>query len=366
MRINNFSFEGKVAVSFNNSGNWTSLTESNTDIPAPESSFGGIGGGYSTIRVYFNIASEPLSVGTNTIHFRYNGANDSITLGYRVIAFNILDAANNPLIQTLDFVEDDPATWTAPFTDQASIDEGKDLWYNATLRSPLVGNEVMKATCGDCHAQDGRDLKYFNYSNKSIVERTVFHNLTKEDGEKIASYIRTLNVPAPENARPWNPPYQPGPGMDSKPVEEWAAGAGLAYVLDDDEEMMSYIFPEGTGEDALDQVFDIKGTLNIREMPIALQFPDWKHWLPQVHPKDMMSEAAYNQIINGIGGVRNDRPANTYGYARVRENLINNGVASYNDGSGKDLMTLLLELGAGVQDFCSPTTVPMPACFGGL
>ena len=45
------------------------------------------------------------------------------------------------------------------------------------------------------------------------------------EGKKVASYIRRLAVPV--LGRPWNPPYQPGPGLDSKPVSHWAAGAGL-------------------------------------------------------------------------------------------------------------------------------------------
>ncbi len=31
-------------------------------------------------------------------------------------------------------------------------------------------------------------------------------------------------------------------------------------------------------------------TLNVREMPIALQFPDWQAWLPEVHPIDSWGE----------------------------------------------------------------------------
>ena len=39
----------------------------------------------------------------------------------------------------------------------------------------------IQATCADCHAVDGRDLKYFNYSNRSIIERSKFHNLTQTE-----------------------------------------------------------------------------------------------------------------------------------------------------------------------------------------
>jgi len=51
----------------------------------------------------------------------------------------------------------------------------------------------MRAKCSDCHAQDGRDLKYFNYSNNSMG-RSIFHGLTAAQGDLIASYIRSLNI----------------------------------------------------------------------------------------------------------------------------------------------------------------------------
>lgn len=74
--------------------------------------------------------------------------------------------------------------------------------------------------------------------------------------------------------------------MDSRPVEEWAAGAGLRWVLEEDEDMLPHLFPEGTSRAALGKVMDTKATLNTREIPISLQLPDWNEWLPEVHPKD--------------------------------------------------------------------------------
>ena len=60
------------------------------------------------------------------------------------------------------------------------------------------------------------------------------------EGQQIASYIRSLPVPSP--GRPWNPPYQPGPGLDRQPVANWAAGAGLAWALDNDSGTLPFIF----------------------------------------------------------------------------------------------------------------------------
>jgi hypothetical protein len=150
----------------------------------------------------------------------------------------------------------------------------------------------------DCHAQDGRDLKYFNYSNNSIRTRSMFHGLTAQQGDQIASYIRTLNVANP--GRPWNPPYQPGPGMDSRPVSDWAAGAGIDAVLDSDQQMLNAMFPSGIQ----DSFFSPNGNLNVRETPIAFQLPDWNQWLPGTHPMDAFGSAfvsnGYNTIYQTI------------------------------------------------------------------
>ena len=116
------------------------------------------------------------------------------------------------------------------------------------------------------------------------------------EGQQIASYIRSLPVPSP--GRPWNPPYQPGPGLDRQPVENWAAGAGLAWALDNDSGTLPFIFganPQLDGSALVPRItrepFRPDGNLNVREIPISLQLPDWNHWLPQVHPMDAWGPA---------------------------------------------------------------------------
>ena len=146
--------------------------------------------------------------------------------------------------------------------------------------------------------QDGRDLKYFNYSNNSIQARALFHGLTAQQGDQIASYIRSLNVVNP--GRPWNPPYQPGPGLDSQPVINWAAGAGLDAVLDTDQEMLNAMFPSGYQ----DSVFAATSRLNQRETPLPVQLPDWNQWLPGTHPMDAFgstfTSSGYNTIFQTL------------------------------------------------------------------
>jgi hypothetical protein len=170
---------------------------------------------------------------------------------------------------------------------------GRDLWHRAQLTaSDLPDARVILAHCSDCHAQDGRDLKYFNFSNRSIIARSRFHGLSELQGRQIASYIRSLPVPNP--GRPWNPPYQPGPGLDGQPVAYWAAGAGLTWALDNDAGALPFIFKERSREGALlvtPAAFRPDADLNPREIPIALQLPDWNHWLPRLHPRDFRGAA---------------------------------------------------------------------------
>src|SRR5262249_36795865 len=187
---------------------------------------------------------------------------------------------------------DDPNSWKPPLTDPASLSAGRQLWQNGPLTANSFPNAgPIRAHCADCHARDGRDLKYFSYSNESIVARSRFHGLSELQGRQIASYIRSLTAPSP--GRPWNPPYQPGPGLDAQPAANWAAGAGIGWVLENDSATLPSLFPPSaapTMPALLPRItrdaFRPDGNLNPREIPIAFQLPDWNHWLPQIHPLD--------------------------------------------------------------------------------
>ena len=265
-----------------NEGDWTDLTNQTTEVMEPEASYGGMGGGFHTVRLRVPISSA--QGGNNTLRFRFNGT-DGFTSGYRVLEMNVLRGGQQVLGDE-QFAEDDPATWKAPLAGD-DVARGQELWNNKELMESPLRATMLKATCGDCHAHDGRDLKYFNYSNWSIEERSKFHGLNDTEARQIASYIRSLDAPAPVQARPWNPPYQPGPGSDSRSAEEWAAGAGLDAVLEKDADMLPYLFPEGTSEEAMARVVDTDQMLNLRELPLAMQFPDWNEWLPDTHPLDV-------------------------------------------------------------------------------
>ena len=263
LRIHNLAYAGMVSVRVND-GDWAELSNETAVVAEPGKSYGGIGGGFATLRLTIPVAG--VRDGENTVQFRFNRSN-GVASGFRVLAFQFLDREGLELISSEQFIRDDPTGWKPPPDD---VRKGRDLWSTAALTG-------MRAHCGDCHTRDGHDLKYFNYSNASIVARAQFHGLTELEGRQIAGYIRAL--PGPSPGRPWNPPYQPGPGGDAA---SWAAGAGLDAVLNDDSRTLGRL-PAGA--------FRPDGDLDARAIPIAMQLPDWNHWLPRVHPVDFPGAA---------------------------------------------------------------------------
>ena len=302
MQIHGLAYRDMASVQVN-SGDWLPLNNDTVAVAEPGKSYGGIGGGFSTLRMTLPLPSHAVVEGANTIRFRFNHSN-GIASGFRVLDFNLLAGDASTVLEPDLFVQDDPDTWVPPLRDADSIQAGRALWESAPLTAGGFQNSrQIQARCADCHAHDGRELKYFCFSNASIIARSRFHGLSELQGRQIASYIRTLPVPSP--GRPWNPPYQPGPGLDDRPVANWAAGAGLAWVLDNDSGTFPFLFGgkvDGamrSPQDALKafdwnalvpritrEPFRPDGNLNAREIPISLQLPDWNHWLPQVHPLD--------------------------------------------------------------------------------
>lgn len=267
--------------------------------------YGGIGGGYKTVRI--ELPALGLSAGLNTVTFEYAQEAPG-SLGFRIVSLDVVDASGTTLLQN-PIEKVDPSTWTPGSPADAA--QGAIWWgqrnslYEPILDDldgqrgggPLTGFPI-RAACSDCHASDGRDLKYFNYSNKAITARAQYHGLTATQGAQIAAYIRSLPVPYAPKGRPWNPPYQPGPGLDAQPVVEWAAGAGLEAVLETDAQMQTHLFPAGV---PVATVASRLGTLNLRELPLALQMPDWNQWLPKIHPLDGFDPAATVITSNEAG-----------------------------------------------------------------
>src|SRR5215472_15356 len=325
------SYPDKASIRLNN-GNWLNINNTNVIVAYPANLFEGIGGAFNTVKMTIplerlaglardsfgaqtlefpvplphSVGPAPLAgvlvPGNNTIDFRYNKS-DGLTLGFRVIGINFLRNGQNVLPDST-FVWEDPSTWQPPLNNPTDIAAGKNIFQNQPL-SGTVGHPLL-AACADCHATDGRDLKYFNYSNYSINLVAKAHGLTDQQANQVVSYIRSINLNLPagftvkDTGRPWNPPYQPGPGLDAKPAELWSAGAGIDAVLDDDNQMLPYMFPNGTkGTDAETRT-DTSYSMNVREIPVAIPLPDWNHWLPPVDPMDS------NYKVHSTGDARAD------------------------------------------------------------
>lgn len=288
LKVHGVKYETEASVQINNSI-WLPLNTATVTLLGNAKVFGGIGGGFSTLQMLVPLPDGVVIPGVNTIRFKFNATN-GVTSGYRVLGVN-LQAGGTNLVAASSFIWEDPSTWQPPSTLPSDISAGRTLWQTASLTDPAPGASFpIKAHCADCHTADGKDLKYFNYSNTSIITRAEFHGLSLQQGQQIASYIRSLNFPS--LGRPWNPPYQPGPGMDSLPVANWAAGAGLDAVLDTDQQMLPYITP-----------ITATGYLNARETPVMFQFPDWNSWLPIVHPVDGFPSFGASPLATAFGVV---------------------------------------------------------------
>jgi hypothetical protein len=283
----------KASVQVNN-GAWIDVSEANAAMFPAEAAVGGLIGGFNTTR--FSLPISGVVSGVNTVKFRFN-ANDGFTTGFRILRMDLQTSSGSSALFNSSPIEIDPGTWRPVAVGDnlnADIDAGRALWLGSVaLKESPLSNRALLASCSSCHAIDGRDLKYFNYSDRSIIERSKFHGLNTTQGKQLAAYIRSRTSPAPSGARPWNPPYQPGAGTDAKPAVEWAAGAGLDAVLERDEDMVSSLFPGGTTTTEIRRVIKPDSTINIREIPISIQFPDWSDWLPEEHPLDVIGRELF-------------------------------------------------------------------------
>ena len=323
-----------------NGGNWVDINNTTVECFEPEASQDCVTGPVPTIR--FRIPIDQLGTvqnGENVVQFRVNYAVGSNgmgdpSMGFRVLDLQVQSAGNANLSSVTPTEWDDPASWGAPdgYDDPASVDAGRDLWHQRDLLVEGWDGPDIIASCNDCHVEGGYDLEYFAYSNYSIERRSQFHGLSEAEGKQIAAYIRSVDIETSDGqtiappGRPWNPPYQPGEtasasrgptdartmgqSMDEMDQVYWAAGAGLDWVLDYDAEIKDFLFPNGVHTGA----FAIDGKLNMRELPVNLQMPDWNEWLPEFHPLDVWGSDfeesdAWDWYVNEVPDLINeDRP----------------------------------------------------------
>jgi hypothetical protein len=346
MKVNNLSYDAKGSVQING-GPWINLTNASVTVLGNAKLYGGIGGGYDTISL--NVPVSGVVNGNNVVNFRFN-TTDGVSSGYRVLSFNLLNMSGQNLISNNSFTQDDPTKWTAPLPGASDINAGQTLWQSATLiDSPINAGQQLKAHCMDCHTASGSDLFKFNYSNNSIVVRSEYHGLSQNQGLQIASYIRSLasRYPTPgPKCRPWNPPYQPGPGLDSAPVSDWTCGAGIDAVSENDLDTLAAVFPSGINKATI----TTKGHINIREIPIGFQLPDWNHWVPHIHPKDAWGGYFTNSNLNKLYAGEGTGTG-TYNM----KNQLATGGTAYAQGKTGDIFNDLYYWGVALgEDFAPP------------
>jgi hypothetical protein len=350
---------------------WIDITNSTVQVDDVALAHGGINGALVTLGFHVPIddatRARLSASGSNRIEFRFNGT-DGNSNGFRILDVQFQDGAGGELGQFSRVWADVAIEKAAGQNASASSAAGQALWAgrNTLIKSPIVPRAI-RAACNDCHAADGRDLQYFNYSNNSIVQRSRFHGLSEEQGKDIAAYLRAslfARVPHVAAAAPWNPPYQPGPGLDARPVVEWAAGAGLGAILPDGKQFVKALVgqaiddtPLSVTQAELDRAMDPTKVLNTREMPIPLQFPDWNAWLPIVHPLDVWTPDSGQSTGLFETGYQGADPLGIY--TAIEKWLETNKTpnAAYGDWSHltpqqrNQLQSMLLNLGSKTIDF---------------
>lgn len=287
---------------------WTDITDATVSLPDAERIHGGIDGGFYTTHITLALDASTrgrlvAAPGINRVQFRFNGT-DGESNGFRVVDVQFRDAQGQQRDRQGTVTVDPKLERTAGAAYTADVDAGRTLWYaRDNNRKSSIVDRTIHAACAQCHAENGRDLEYFNYSNAAIEARARFHGLSAVQAAQIVAYLRysLRDVPFAALARPWNPPYQPGPGMEcTGPACEidWAAGAGLDAVLDNPSDAVAALFGKPVGNPLaltqadIDRVMDPNATMNVRAMPVAIQFPDWNAWLPTIHPDDIWPDGS--------------------------------------------------------------------------
>ncbi|QWT21609.1 hypothetical protein KPL74_06280 [Bacillus sp. NP157] len=275
---------------------WMDIADANVGLPIEERLAGGVNGGFYTVHAIIPLTDEMRKrlvsgAAANTIEFRFNGT-DGMTNGFRIVDIAFRDAGHRRLGHN-DLVQADPLVeHKAGAVHTGDADRGQALWASGHLLKSKLVHLPINATCGSCHASHGQDLQYFNYSDHAIEQRAQYHGFSAEQARQVRAYIRYANrdLPYAPNARPYNPPYQPGPGLDMKDVSQWAAGAGLDAVVTTAADAARAAF----GKDAtaltqadVDRTMSANATLNTRETALPLQLPDWNAWLPTIAPEDV-------------------------------------------------------------------------------
>jgi hypothetical protein len=190
--------------------------------------------------------------------------------------------ASRLIVDADSFVNENPSTWTAPTGANAAA--GQSAFNATTLRATDFPGEFISASCASCHAKDGRDLKYFAFSNRSIEVRSQFHGLSVQESRDIAAYIRAHSSTVP--GRAWYSPYQPCPAADTATVYEWSGACSEEEVLPNEMGMLEQLASNGTAMTASDWS-PARKDIHFRNARISFQLLSLFEWWPRIYPGDV-------------------------------------------------------------------------------
>src|ERR1700674_2655914 len=109
MQIHGLSYADMVSVQVNKSA-WFALNNDTVAVAEPAKSYGGIGGGFSTLKVTLALPADAAGEGANTIRCRCNQS-DGVASGFRVVAFNLLPGDSSKVLEPDAFPQEDVDTW---------------------------------------------------------------------------------------------------------------------------------------------------------------------------------------------------------------------------------------------------------------
>ena len=82
MTIHGLRFDAQASLQLNNSG-WLPISTGNVTLLGNAAAYGGIGGGFHTLKMSINLPAGAVTAGSNNITFRFNGTEGRVS-GFRV------------------------------------------------------------------------------------------------------------------------------------------------------------------------------------------------------------------------------------------------------------------------------------------
>ena len=307
----------KMRVSFNDNTNWIDIKRSTvTVLPyfGRPDRFGGLGGTYETMWIEVPIPINRLVTGNNKInkiHFRHtfnsytNAAAVSKTRTLISIpALNIRNTSGGFLINTNTTMIEQNVLTGPDYLPTAAYSNDWNTGYSIATTQPTYNPAMAKMTneltgkvyptdmltsCSGCHTRTLWDMSYYSFPRVGVIGAGKRFGLSDAQAEQVYAYVynkRKTDANYYGYGKIWNPPYQPGPGLDAKHVREWPAGAGIGAVLNTDTEVLTELFGGTTiSYNTITNAAYTKDAWNTRHQRINIPLPSIFDWYPMFYPQ---------------------------------------------------------------------------------